>query len=445
MRIHQLLLAGVACSLFGGSAWAERTSLVFDKINIVDLAKVAYGDLAKKPVIFTSEAVKAQETVSLTLHNVDREQALEQVGELLKKAGYSVETRAGVVWIDKAVPTDEDEMFYRPKFRATTYLLDMLTTLFKAGAFTLQRSAQPQSTPLPFPVTSQQGQIHDQGGLPLLGAPQATSGMPWGGQQQSGQSPWGYDNNNMGVAQPNPDAFLFRGTQQERDRLKRLLAQIDIPTPEILIKAVVFEVSTDSSDQSAMALAAQILGGKLGISLGSLSTGDYSALFKGTNFQAVFNALATDRRFKAVSSPQLRVQSGASAQLTVGSDTPVLGAVNYDVTGKAIQSVEYKSSGVILNLKPQIREEVADLQISQQISNFIQTTTGVNNSPTLIKRELQTTVGIKSDDVLVLGGMDQDTATNEHAGLSFLPSWFGTKSDARSKTEVLLILQATRL
>ena len=120
-------------------------------------------------------------------------------------------------------------------------------------------------------------------------------------------------------------------------------------------------------------------------------------------------------------------------------------SVIIDNTGKAIQSVEYKSSGVIFNLKPHIREEVADLQISQHISNFIQTTTGVNNRPTLIKRELQTSVGIKSDDVLLLGGLDQNMNMDEHAGLSVLPEWFGTKSDTHSKTEVLLILQATRL
>jgi type II secretory pathway component GspD/PulD (secretin) len=100
---------------------------------------------------------------------------------------------------------------------------------------------------------------------------------------------------------------------------------------------------------------------------------------------------------------------------------------------------------VILDLKPQVREGVADLQISQQISDFIATTTGVNGSPTLLKRELSTQVGIRPDDVLVIGGLDQDSSTQEGAGLPFLPDWLSSSSRKTNKSEVLMILQAQRI
>ncbi len=82
---------------------------------------------------------------------------------------------------------------------------------------------------------------------------------------------------------------------------------------------------------------------------------------------------------------------------------------------------------------------------SWQISNFIPTTNGVNNSPTLIKRELSTSVGVKSNDVLVLGGLDEDKRTEDRKGLSWLPDWLGSSGKTESKTEVLLILQATKI
>lgn len=187
------------------------------------------------------------------------------------------------------------------------------------------------------------------------------------------------------------------------------------------------------------------MGGKLKLALGSTTPGDYSLAFQGASLQAAYNALASDSRFKVVSSPTLRVRSGASARLTVGNETPVLGAVQYDSNGRSVQSVEYKPSGVILELKPQVREDVAELQINQQISNFIATTTGVNNSPTLIKRELSTSVGVKADEILVLGGMDQDQTTANDTGPSFLPGWLHSKSQQKSRSEVLLLLQASRI
>lgn len=42
-----------------------------------------------------------------------------------------------------------------------------------------------------------------------------------------------------------------------------LLNQLDISPGELLVKAVVYEVSTDRADKSAMSLAASLVGGRL--------------------------------------------------------------------------------------------------------------------------------------------------------------------------------------
>ena len=104
-----------------------------------------------------------------------------------------------------------------------------------------------------------------------------------------------------------------------------------------------------------------------------------------------------------------------------------------------------KESGVILDVKPTIRDDEIDLAIKQQLSNFIPTTTGVNNSPTLIKREIQTAVSIKPDELIMLGGMNQTKQTGSRRGLSFLPSWTHTKTDDSDQTELLLVIHAQRL
>jgi type II secretory pathway component GspD/PulD (secretin) len=73
------------------------------------------------------------------------------------------------------------------------------------------------------------------------------------------------------------------------------------------------------------------------------------------------------------------------------------------------------------------------------------TTTGVNNSPTLNKREITTQITAKDGDLIVLGGLDEDKSGNDSSGISFLPDWMRSKGSETTKTQILLILQVQRL
>nr|WP_265332040.1 hypothetical protein [Citrobacter koseri] len=59
--------------------------------------------------------------------------------------------------------------------------------------------------------------------------------------------------------------------------------------------------------------------------------------------------------------------------------------------------------------------------IKQQLSSFAKTDTGVNNSPTLIKREVNTEVSAADGDIILLGGLAESKVTNADTGFSFLP------------------------
>ncbi|MFZ6678707.1 hypothetical protein [Undibacterium sp. Tian12W] len=108
-----------------------------------------------------------------------------------------------------------------------------------------------------------------------------------------------------------------------------------------------------------------------------------------------------------------------------GQEVLVLGAVSYP--SGAGQDVQYRNSGVTFEDKPNIRDEVVDLKVRQQISDFVTTTTGVNNSPTLNKREVETSLSLQDGDVVVLGGLSQDKQSGSHSGLSFLPAFLQSK------------------
>lgn len=303
--------------------------------------------------------------------------------------------------------------------------MDLTASIFSKGSFTGQRSIR-SSSPLAIPQS------------PTLGA---------NGVSQSPLTPpvprdTGSSAFSM-LDKSDKDSFVFHGTKSEVQQLKALLLQLDVPIGEVLVKAVLYEVSVGDRETNAIRLFADILGNTLGISYGVVS-GNSLTLRTGA-LDTVLSALSTDSRFRTVTTPSLRVRSGGDARFSVGSDVPVLGSVQLDKNGNPIQSVEYKPSGTIFQVKPTVRESSIDLDILQQISNFVQTTTGVNNSPTLQKRELKTVVTAKDGDLLVLGGLDQDKDGSDSSGVSFLPDWLRSRGSEKSKTQILLVLQVQRL
>ncbi|MFZ6639226.1 hypothetical protein ACO0LL_05750 [Undibacterium sp. TC4M20W] len=142
----------------------------------------------------------------------------------------------------------------------------------------------------------------------------------------------------------------------------------------------------------------------------------------------------------------VRVGSGNTGHFSAGQDVPVLGAASYPMPGGApVQDIQYKPSGMIFDLRPVVRDDVIDLGVTQQISDFVKTTTGVNNSPTLSKREVETTLSLQDGDVVVLGGLSQDKQTGSHSGLSFLPALLHSKGSENAKSEILLVLQLQKI
>ena len=105
-----------------------------------------------------------------------------------------------------------------------------------------------------------------------------------------------------------------------------------------------------------------------------------------------------------------------------------------------MQSVTYRSSGIIFEITPEVLDGVINLSVRQELSNFAETTSGVNNSPTLVKREIKTNISANSAELIVLGGLIENKNTASTAGLSFLPAFLSAKSNSNDKTEIILSL-----
>ncbi|TYG33306.1 type II secretion system protein GspD [Lonepinella koalarum] len=244
-----------------------------------------------------------------------------------------------------------------------------------------------------------------------------------------------------GIVSASGDKLVYYGTQEDINRVKNVLQSVDTKTKEVVVTGYLFEVQTEERQGSGINFLAKLLSGKLGISIGTKQNYENFITINAGNLDAMIELFREDTHFRVISSPTLRVKSGSTGNFSVGSDVPVLSNVTYQDT-RAVQSIEYRSSGVIFEITPIIKTQAIDLKIQQQLSNFVKTDTGVNQSPTLLKRDLVTDVSVKNGDVIVLGGLAENKVNKGETGLSFLPKgWFTGNSSSNSKTDIILLLQ----
>lgn len=401
--------------LFGGSVLAappSRLRFELDGVPVSQVLRLIYSEALKTDYVLDPVVLSDARPVSFRFEN-EKGDIKPFLSRFLAAVGYQLHSSGGVDFVSpkpaEVVPEIEKDVFvYLPKHRDGSYLVDLLSPLFK-GQFTARRT------------------IHAAPGDKVLA--QVVSPTSAAAQIDRGS-----------------DTLVFNGTAKEIAQLKKILPQVDMSSGEVLVRGVVYEVQTGKSEGSAFRLAASILGGRLSVGVGSGNPLDSFVKLSTSNLEAVYSALSSDSRFKVVSSPSVRVRSGGKARFVVGQDVPVLGALSYPQgAGQAVQAVEYRSSGVIFELSPKVRDGSVDLDVSQQLSNFVSTSTGVNNSPTLIKRELTTAITAGDGDLIVIGGLAEDKETEGHNGFSFLPSFLHSKNGDTSRTEVLLVLQINKM
>ncbi|VVE74040.1 Type II secretory pathway, component PulD [Pandoraea anapnoica] len=388
-------------------------SFDFQLVSVSQLVTLLYGEAVKTPYVIAPEVLQDQRLVSFR-YNTKHGDLKAFLSMFLDSLGFGVETRSGVDFVFKrrdvetAVEPDRDTFVYHPQYRDTAYLSRLASPLFQ-GRFTVNRE---------------------------IAAP---ADARVGGEVTPGSA--------ASLIDQRGDTLLFHGTPAEIAALKRLLPQLDTPMGEVSVRSAAYEVVNSTERGSAFQLALDLLSKGLGIEVTIDGDKFGNAIrLKAGDFSTVVSALSKDTRFQVINSPNLRIRSGAKGRLTVGQKVPVLKSVSYPRGGgEPVQSVEYHSSGVIFELAPTVKDRIIDLRVTQQISDFVKTTTGVNNSPTLNTREVSTEISLHDGDLILMGGLTTNKSTDNRTGLAFLPRFLDSYSDAASNTEILLMLQVERV
>ena len=389
---------------------------------LYQLARVVLGELMKEPYVLDGALVASDEVATVDVRRIEAAQAGEVLRKLLRARGYTMEREAGITVVKREERRKEPERLfvYRPKFRSVSYLQGAARSFVPKGRFAGGGGSVPSPAipaagnatgPAPASATYTQSAV--------------TSVVPA-----------------QGPVLASNDVLVFEGPDEEISKLETLVSEFDVPAKEILVKAYVFEVGASASEGSAVSLAVSLLGGRFIASSPAAALPNMAAVHV-AGIDAAYSALQSDSRFRVVSAPTLRIRSGEHGKLSVGSEVPVLGAVSVSSTGQPVQSVEYRSSGVILDLRVEALEDVVAMVLQQQVSTFVATTTGVNASPTLLKRELSTSLSLRNGEVVVLGGLEEERGSDSRSGAPGILSFLSSRGNDRSSSKLVLLLEAT--
>jgi len=174
----------------------------------------------------------------------------------------------------------------------------------------------------------------------------------------------------------------------------------------------------------------------------NLSVPGFAALFSLSEFKDSVNVLST---------PQILTSDNKEAEIVVGENVPFIGKRERDITTSStvLSSIERKDVGITLRITPQITEgDYVKLDIFQEISSLKQDSETILTSigPTTTKRSTKTSVVVKDNNTVVIGGLIQekdDVNVTKIPVLGDIPVvgyLFKQKSVGKTKTNLLVFL-----
>ena len=183
-------------------------------------------------------------------------------------------------------------------------------------------------------------------------------------------------------------------------------------------------------------------------------------LFETDRFLSLLNLYANYGQLTVLSSPTIMTSENKKAIINVSNSVPIVTQQQVSAstaTGQVVQqqqvpsqvltqSVEYRDAGIILTVTPRISDKrVVALDVKQTV-NDVGDPRPPSLSPDIIKREAETSVVLRDNQTLVLGGLIRTRRASTKQGIPWLSKipvigfLFGSTSDGIERTELLLLI-----
>ncbi|MFJ5390247.1 type II secretion system secretin GspD [Pectobacterium brasiliense] len=258
--------------------------------------------------------------------------------------------------------------------------------------------------------------------------------------------------------------------------LEQVIAQLDIRRPQVLVEAIIAEVQ----DADGMNLGVQWANKNAGVTQftntglpittmmagadqfrrdGTLGTAATTALggFNGIaagfyqgNWSMLLTALSKNSKNDILATPSIVTLDNMEATFNVGQEVPVLAGSQTTSGDNVFQTVERKTVGIKLKVKPQINEgDSVLLEIEQEVSSVADaaSSSSTDLGATFNTRTVNNAVLVSSGETVVVGGL-LDKSTNESASkvpllgdIPVLGHLFRSNSTETKKRNLMLFIR----
>ncbi|CAM4098482.1 NolW-like domain-containing protein [Novosphingobium lubricantis] len=308
---------------------------------------------------------------------------------------------------------------------------------------------------------------------------------------------------------PGANAIIIAAPADEQRRLSELIRQLDVPQEQVLVEAIIVEISNDVARELGVQLLfggkdkpfavtnysnsspniIDIAGGLLADNLNQTTTvvngatvttttnssagdllrenaaskilaarGAYSGflteLSRDTYLGAIINAVQTDSNSNILSTPHITTNNNVPASILFGQEIPVstgeaLSNGNFSDTFRTVQR---QNVGIELDVTPQINAgNMIRLDLRQEVSSVAGPVSRNSSDLIVNKREIKTTVTVGDREIVALGGLLDD---NERRTLQKVPflgdipilgEAFRSRGRSRVKTNLMVFIRPTIL
>lgn len=260
------------------------------------------------------------------------------------------------------------------------------------------------------------------------------------------------------VADESNNSILVMASARDYLVIESALKRLDVQEMQVLIEASILEVTL--TDELSYGLEwyfrnNDVYEGKLGEGLLDLNTSSgLAAAIPGFSYtitgngrvSTVLNALASDSKLNVISSPSLMVLDNRTARITVGDQVPVRSETATTEGGVIIESIQFKDTGVQLEVTPRINSGgLITMEIRQDVTDVGVFEESIEQYR-FRQRNIQSSISIQSGDTVMLGGLITENANDSESGMPFLRDipllgvFFGKSTETNRRTELVVLI-----
>ena len=250
------------------------------------------------------------------------------------------------------------------------------------------------------------------------------------------------------------NALIIDARPSDYQIVENILRRIDVLPRQVLIEATIAEVTLDDSTELGVEWSFDRANDNpTGLLTANIGESGLSYVIGLTDkWTQALNALAKNGKVNILSAPTVLASDNKQAQINVSTQIP-LATTQFQYNATDVNpifqtTIQYRNTGIILTVTPRINDRgLVSMDIRQEISDQAGgVNVGGQDYPSFFERVVETTLTVKDDQTIVLGGLITEKREQSDSGVPFfkdlpyLGYLFGKKSNAVNKTELIILL-----